>query len=67
MDGPIDLKHKGYELTGLCLLCVTLTFDLTHDLDLDIKHMKDKFFEAVVGTPGAPLLTWISFNPSMDH
>ena len=29
-----DLNWKGYETTAWCLLCVTLTFGLTHYIDI---------------------------------
>ena len=34
MVGPIDVKRKGSALVGYWVQYVTLTFDLTHDLDL---------------------------------
>ena len=34
MDGPIDAKRKGGASVGYWVNYVTLTFDLTHDLDL---------------------------------
>ena len=34
MVGPIDVKRKGGTLVGYWVNYVTLTFDLTHDLDL---------------------------------
>ena len=34
MVGPIDVKRKGGALGGYWVNYVTLTFDLTHDLDL---------------------------------
>ena len=34
MIGPIDEKRKGGASVGYCVNYVTLTFDLTHDLDL---------------------------------
>ena len=34
MDCLFDFKWKGCEFTAWCLHCVTLTLDLTHDLDL---------------------------------
>ena len=39
--GPIDMKRKGSALVGYWLYYVTLTYDLTHDLDLiffKVKH-----------------------------
>ena len=32
--GPIDVKWKGSALVGYWVQYATLTFDLTHDLDL---------------------------------
>ena len=34
MVGPIDVKRKGSALVCYWVQYVTLTFDLTHDLDL---------------------------------
>ena len=34
MVGSIDVKRKGSASVGYWVQCVTLTFDLTHDLDL---------------------------------
>ena len=34
MVGPIDVKRKGGASVGYWVNYVTLTFDLTHDLDL---------------------------------
>ena len=34
MVGPIDVKWKGGASVGYWVNYVTLTFDLTHDLDL---------------------------------
>ena len=41
MVGPIDVKRKGSALVGYWVQYVTLTFDLTHDLDLG--YFKVKF------------------------
>ena len=41
MVAPIDVKRKGSVLVGCWVQYVTLTFDLTHDLDL--KCFKVKF------------------------
>ena len=35
MVGPIDLKRKGSVWVGYWINCVTLNFDLIHDLDLE--------------------------------
>ena len=38
--GPIDVKRKGSALVGYRVQYVTLTFDLTHDLDLGCFKVK---------------------------
>ena len=40
MVGPIDLKQKGSALVGYWIWYVSLTFDLTHDLDLGCFKVK---------------------------
>ena len=40
MVGPIDVKQKGSALVGYWVQYVTLTFDLTHDLDLGCFKIK---------------------------
>ena len=40
MVGPIDMKRKGGALVGYWVNFVTLTFDLTHELDLVISRSK---------------------------
>ena len=40
MVGPIDVKRKGSALVGNWVQYVTLTFDLTHDLDLGCFKVK---------------------------
>ena len=40
MVGPIDVKRKGSALVGYWVQYVTLTFDLTHDLDLGCLKVK---------------------------
>ena len=40
MVGPIDMKWKGSALVGYWVQYVTLTFDLTHDLDLGCFKVK---------------------------
>ena len=40
MIGPIDVKRKGSALVGYWVQYVTLTFDLTHDLDLGCFKVK---------------------------
>ena len=38
MVGPIDVKRIGGALVGFWVNRVTLTFDLTHDLDLVVSR-----------------------------
>ena len=40
MFGPIDVKRKGSASVGYWVQYVTLTFDLTHDLDLGCFKVK---------------------------
>ena len=40
MVAPIDVKQKGSVLVGCWVQYVTLTFDLTHDLDLECFKVK---------------------------
>ena len=40
MVGPIDLKWKGSASGGYYVNYVTLTFDLTHNLDLEFFRVK---------------------------
>ena len=40
MVGPIDVKRKGSALVGYWVQYMTLTFDLTHDLDLGCFKVK---------------------------
>ena len=40
MVGPIDVKQKGSALVGYWIQYMTLTFDLTHDLDLGFVKVK---------------------------
>ena len=40
MVGSIDMKQKGSTLVGYWVNCVTLTFDLTHELDLGFFMVK---------------------------
>ena len=40
MDRPIDVERKGSALVEYWLQYVTLTFDLTHDLDLGCFKVK---------------------------
>ena len=53
MVGPIDVKRKGSALVGYWVQCVTLPFDLTHDLDLGcFKGVGGAVRFLVVGTIG---------------
>ena len=40
MVGPIDVKQKGSASVGYWVQYVTLTFDVTHDLDLGCFKVK---------------------------
>ena len=40
MVGPIDVKQNGSALVGYWVQYVTLTFDLTHDIDLGCFKVK---------------------------
>ena len=40
MVGPIDVKRKGGALVGYWVNYMTLTFDLTYDLDLVVSRSK---------------------------
>ena len=44
--GPIDVKRKGSASVGYWVQYVTLTFDLTHDLDLG--YFKVKFWNSSI-------------------
>ena len=51
MVGPIDVKRKGSASVGYWVHYVTLTFDLTHDLDLRCFKVKfrNSFISGIVG------------------
>ena len=51
MVGPIDVKRKGSASVGYWVQYVTLTFDLTHDLDLGCFKVKfqNSFISGIVG------------------
>ena len=51
MVGPIDVKRKGLASVGYWAQYVTLTFDLTHDLDLGCFKVKfrNSSFSGIVG------------------
>ena len=51
MFGPIDVKRKGSALVGCWVQYVTLTFDLTHDLDLGCFKVKfrNSLISGIVG------------------
>ena len=40
MVGPIDVKRKGGASVGYWANYVTLTYDLTHDIDLVVSRSK---------------------------
>ena len=79
MVGPIDVKRKGGASVEYWVNYVTLTFDLTHDLDLVVSRSKFEiaFFEE---WGGGGWLTWnerdvsrsfmtmtVSYGMSVDH
>ena len=51
MVGPIDVKRKGSALVGYWVHYVTLTFNLTHDLDIGCFKVKfrNSSFSEIVG------------------
>ena len=51
MIDQIDVKRKGSASVGYWAQYVTLTFDLTHDLDLGCFKVKfrNSFFSGIVG------------------
>ena len=51
MVGRIDVKRKGSALVGYWVQYVTLTFDLTHDLDLRCFKVKfrNRYISRIVG------------------
>ena len=57
MVGPIDVKRKGSALIGYCVQYVTLTFDLTHDLDLGCFKVKFRN-SAISGIVGLIDVKW---------
>ena len=57
MVGPIDVKRKGSAFVGFWVQCVTLLFDLTHDLDLG--YFKVKFRNSSIsGIVGLTDVKW---------
>ena len=44
--GPIDMKQKGGASVGYWVNFVTLTFDLTHDINLE--YFKVKFLNSCI-------------------
>ena len=56
MVGPIDVKQKGGALFGYHVNYVTLTFDLTHDLDL--WYFKVKFQNSCI----SEIVIWLMWN-----
>ena len=57
MVGPIDVKQNGSASVGHWVQYVTLTFDLTHDLDLVC--FKVKFLKIALSQE---LLVWLMWN-----
>ena len=55
MVGPIDVKRKGGLSDGYWVNYVTLTFDLTRDLNLVVSRSK---FEIALFEEWDGLLTW---------
>ena len=50
MVGPIDVKQKGSALVGYWVQCMTLTFDLTHDLGMfQVKFWNSSSISRIVG------------------
>ena len=49
MVGPIDVKRKGSASVGYWAQYVTLTFDLTHDLDRFKVKFRNSSFSGIVG------------------
>ena len=76
MAGPIDVKRKWNALVGYWVQYVTLTFDLTHDIDLGCFKVKfrNSPFSGIVGLidvkwKGSELI-WYWANPMtlpFDH
>ena len=56
MVGPIDVKRKGSALVEYWVQFVTLTFDLTHDLDLGC--FKVKFRNSSISGIVGPISNW---------
>ena len=49
MIGPIDVKRKRSASVGYWVQYVTLTFDLTHDLDLGCFKFRNSSITGIVG------------------
>ena len=49
MVGPIDVKRKGSASVGYWLQYVTLTLDLTHDLDVSRSIFRNSSISGIVG------------------
>ena len=54
MGGQIDMEWKGCELIGCWTHCVTLTFNLTHDLSLGFSRLSSH----ISGIGGSIYLEW---------
>ena len=57
MVGPIDVKWKGSALVGYWVQYMTLTFDLTHDLDLGCFKVKFRN-SSISGIVGLIYVKW---------
>ena len=57
MVGPIDVKQKGNALVGYWVQYMTLTFDLTHDLDLGCFKVKFRN-SSISGLVGLIYVKW---------
>ena len=57
MVGPIDVKRKGSALVGYWVQYVTLTFDLTHDIDLGCFKVKFRN-NSISGIVGLIYVKW---------
>ena len=63
MVGQIDVKRKGGASVGYWVYYVTLTFDLTHDLDLVVLRSK---FEIALFEEWGGWLTWNERDVSQE-
>ena len=58
MNRHIDVKQKGSALNGYLANCTTLTFDLTHDLDLGFSRSNLEIVLASLGMRGLFDMEW---------